>query len=108
MSAPGYPLGRVMRIVPVTSDPRTPVTPKLRGQALALKNKQKVFIKNIRTMTNHYVQSLDLYIDKCQASFRQAVMSIKTSKSAKTNLFLATDTDYMGNAVFTFHKDYEN
>ena len=107
-SAIGYPLGKVMRIVPVTSDPRTPVTPKLRAQAHALKNKQKVFAKNIRTMSNHYIQSLDLYIEACKMSFRQAVMSIKTSVSAKNNLFIATDTDYTGNVVFTFHKDYAN
>ena len=35
-------------------------------------------------------------------------MSIKMSKSASNNLFIAVDTDYSGNVVFTFHKDYEN
>ena len=75
-SAPGYPLGKVMRIVPVTSDPRTPVTPKIRAQAYVLKNKQHVFTKNIRTMSNHYIQSLDLYIEACKISLREAIMSI--------------------------------
>ena len=102
-----FPLGKIMRIVANTADPKAVVSPKQRTQAEVLKNKQKVFLKNIGTMSNYHIQGIDLFIEKCGVSLRQAVMSIKISKEATHNLFISADTNSWGGVTFTYAKEFE-
>ena len=100
----GYPLGKVMRVVTNTSDPRSAVSPRMRINAETLRSKQRMFENSIQTLPSHYIQSLDLFLPSIGTSLRQAIMGIKTSASTSKSLFISTDTDSWGRVIFTFHK----
>eukprot|EP00978_Attheya_sp_CCMP212_P005014 scaffold11078_cov48-Attheya_sp.AAC.2 len=97
-----------MRFVPNIADPRYPVTSGTKSNIKILRGKQKSFLKNIRKQKSHTIQGLDFFIEEVNATLRQVIMGMRSSKDVEKTLFMSAEDDRGTRVTFTFHKHFED
>jgi hypothetical protein len=96
-----------MRFVPNIADPQYPVTAGTKSNIKILRGKQKSFLKNIFKQKSHTIQGLDFHLEQIDATLRQVVMGMRSSKSPDSTLFTSVEDDGGTRVTFTFHKRFE-
>lgn len=109
-SAPqrNYPMGRHMRFVPNVADTSFVIPPGLPRRAEALKKKQAIFLKNLRSTTTRTIDNLfkPLRVEP-YATLAEIIMAWKSSVEIDQHLFVAVE-EFYGNVRFFYLERHKN